>query len=78
MSRVKRIEESIINKIKENGGHWVELNMKNGDKLYIQRQNFESFENLSKEKFNVGLNGAKSFIVNVSIEEVANHINKNY
>lgn len=79
MNRITRIEKAIINQIKGNGGHWIELEMKNGDKLYIQRQNFESFENLEKEKFSLTLNGAnKPFLSRINIREVSEYINQNY
>lgn len=77
MTRAFKIEQAIEKRIYANGGHWVKLAMKNGSELYIQRCNFVSFEYLSKEKFNVKLNGNK-ILSQVSISDLAKYINENF
>lgn len=77
MRRAKRIEEKILDKMYKNGGHWVELDMKDGDKIRLKRQNFQSFEDLHKEKFIVKVNSIK-IMDKVSIEEVSDYINRKY
>lgn len=77
MSRAKRIEVRIIDKMWNNGGHWLQLELKSGDKIYIQRQNFQPYENLDREKFRVAVNGVDT-LDKATIEEVAAFINSKY
>lgn len=77
MSRTEKIEKAILDRMWKNGGHWVELNMHSGDSVYIQRMNYESYENLKNEKFRVLVNGEK-VTDNIKLGEVSNLINSNY
>lgn len=77
MNRINRIAEKVLNNIRKNGGHWTELEMNKGGKVYIQRLNYESFEDLEQEKFRVLLND-QPVLNKVDIQEVANYINSNF
>lgn len=58
--RKMRIADKFESMFYSNGGMWLELSMKNGDKLYIQRCNKAYFEDLYRESFRVSTNGGSN------------------
>lgn len=53
----KKVQKAFIEKMYQNGGHWVELEMKKGGKVRVQRMAATSFEDLERDKFYVQICG---------------------
>lgn len=49
-----KIEKAFLERLMQNGGHWVELTMKaTGKKVYVQRLRLSSFENPTADQYDV-------------------------
>lgn len=79
-NRALKIKSEIEKRIWANGGHYVELQMKNGDVLTISRRGQVSFEMLANDSFNVILNHheSKRLMHNAELASVANWIDETY
>ncbi len=75
--RAKKIQTEIVKRIQANGGHWAELEMKNGDLLIISRLGHTSFERLEADDFNVILNRSKR-LYNTELASISNYIDETY
>jgi hypothetical protein len=52
-SVIQRTCDKIIDSMYKNGGHWVEITLKNGKKFYLKRHTTQSFEHLDKELYRI-------------------------
>ena len=59
--KLKAVQDRFEKLFYGNGGHWLRLNMKCGDSLYIRRLAVAPYEKLNWEEFSVTLEGSEDF-----------------
>ena len=69
-AKINKATEELKKRIKENGGHWCEVTMKESNiKLVITREGLTAFEDLANDRFMV-VNGARTVFCR-TLKEVA-------